>query len=228
MTIINNSWDNILNIELIKEKLSIIEEKSKTDKILPLKGENSDIVLALKLTDFKKVKVLIIGQDPYPNEEDAHGLAFSKKNGEFPDSLKNIFNKIKEEYGIDNKNGNLTSWANQGVLLLNRALTYSPNESLAKRNKFWQPVIDDIITQLINRKKPLVILLWGNPANQLFTEKDEYYLENNILVLRSSHPSMLGYKKETVFGSFYNCKHFSLCNNFLKSHNIKEIDWSTN
>lgn len=227
MTLINESWDRVLDISVLREKLQIVEEKRKAEKILPLKAENSDILLALKLTNFDNVKVLIIGQDPYPNEEDAHGLAFSKKNGDFPDSLKNIFNKITDEYGIENKNGNLTSWAKQGVLLLNRALTFSTNESLAKRNSFWRPVINDIIQNLLGRKKPLVIMLWGNPANQLFPESDSYYLKNNICVLRSSHPSMLGYKKETVFGSFYSCKHFSLCNKFLKENNLKEIDWRT-
>lgn len=227
MFLINESWDRVLNISVLQEKLQIVDEKRKIEKILPLSAENSDILLALKLTNFDDVKVLIIGQDPYPNEEDAHGLAFSKKSGDFPDSLRNIFNKIKDEYGIENKNGNLTSWAKQGVLLLNRALTFSQNESLAKRNTFWRPVINDILQQLISRRKPLVIMLWGNPANQLFVESDSYYLKNNILVLRSSHPSMLGYKKETVFGSFYNCKHFSLCNKFLKANDIKEIDWQT-
>ena len=227
MFLINESWDRVLNISILQEKLQIIEEKRKTEKILPLSGENSDVLLALKLTNFDDVKVLIICQDPYPNEEDAHGLAFSKKSGDFPDSLRNIFNKINSEFGIENKNGNLTSWAKQGVLLLNRALTFSQNESLAKRNTFWRPVINDILQQLISRRKPLVIMLWGNPANQLFLESDEFYLKNKICVLRSSHPSMLGYKKETVFGSFYNCKHFSLCNKFLKENDIKEIDWQT-
>lgn len=227
MCFINESWDNVLDVETIKNKLRIVEEKRKKEKILPLEGENSDILLSLKLTDFNKVKVLIIGQDPYPNEEDAHGLAFSKKSGEFPDSLRNIFNKIKEEYSIENKNGNLTSWAQRGVLLLNRSLTYSQTESLAKRNSFWKPVIDDIINNLTKRKQPLVIMLWGNPANNLFPNDNNYYLSKNILVLRSSHPSMLGYKKETLFGSFYNCKHFSLCNKFLKENSIEEIDWST-
>ena len=94
MTLINESWDRVLDISVLREKLQIVEEKRKTEKILPLKAENSDILLALKLTNFDNVKVLIIGQDPYPNEEDAHGLSFSKKNGDFPDSLKNIFNKI--------------------------------------------------------------------------------------------------------------------------------------
>lgn len=226
MVLINDSWDKVLDVKLIQQKLEDIKIKRNTQKILPLEGENSDVLLSLKLTNYNDVKVLIIGQDPYPNEEDAHGLAFSKKSGEFPDSLRNIFSKINEEYGIQNKNGNLTSWAKQGVLLLNRALTFSQEESLAKRNTFWKPVINDIIANLLNREKPLVVMLWGNPANTLFTESEEYYLVRKICVLRSSHPSMLGYKKETQFGSFYNCKHFSLCNKFLKEHHVQEIDWS--
>lgn len=227
MVLINESWDKALNTNLIKEKLEIVKDKRNTQKILPLEGDNSDVLLALKLTNFDLVKVLVIGQDPYPNEEDAHGLAFSKKNGQFPDSLRNIFNKIKEEYGIDNKNGNLTYWAEQGVLLLNRALTFSQDESLPKRNTFWKPVVNNIIEKLLERNKPLVIMLWGNPANNLFSESDEYYLSRNVCILRSSHPSMLGYKKETIYGSFYNCKHFSLCNKFLRENNLEEIDWHT-
>lgn len=227
MYFVNESWDKILNIKELQDKINIIEEKRTTQKILPLKGENSDVLLALKLTKFEEIRVLIIGQDPYPNEEDAHGLAFSKKNGDFPDSLKNIFNKIQEEFGIENKNGNLTTWAKQGVLLLNRALTFSEEESLAKRNTFWKPIINDIVFNLIQRNTPLVIMLWGNPANNLFIENDDFYLSKKILILRSSHPSMLGYKKDTRFGAFYNCKHFSLCNEFLKKNNCKEINWQT-
>lgn len=225
--VINESWDRVLDIADIKGRLAFIEQKRQTEKILPLNGENSDILLSLKLTDFDSVKVLIIGQDPYPNESDAHGLAFSKKNGDCPDSLKNIFRKINEEFGINNKNGNLTSWAKQGVLLLNRSLSYSKSESLAKRNRFWQPVINDILNLLLLREKPLVVMLWGNPANDLFKEDDSFYLDKQVLVLRASHPSMLGYKKETQFGSFYNCKHFSLCNEFLLKNNVNPIDWAT-
>ena len=189
----------------------------------------------IKVTPFDKVKVLIIGQDPYPNKEDAHGLAFSKKSGKTPASLKNIFAKIKEDTGVENESGNLTPWAKQGVLLLNRALTFSKTDSLAKRNKFWQPVIENIINKLINRNTPLVIILWGNPANeieQFSFEKEEEYKKHSVYILRSSHPSNMGNAKNTAIfdgriKSFMESNTFAQCNKILKSLGSTEIDWQT-
>ena len=135
--IISHSWEKALRQELstiLKDKYKQIEKLRQTGElVLPVEEENSGIYNALSSVDFENVKVLIIGQDPYPNIEDAHGLAFSKKTGKCPASLKNIFAKIKEETGIENTNANLTHWAQQGVLLLNRALTFTKTETLAKR-----------------------------------------------------------------------------------------------
>lgn len=227
------SWHQALGEDLyniLKEKYNIIEQQRQTGKlILPIEGENSGIYNALNSIDFEEVKVLIIGQDPYPNIEDAHGLAFSKKSGKCPASLKNIFAKIKEETGIENTNANLTAWARQGVLLLNRALTFTKTESLAKRTKFWAPVVDGIIEKLLNRNTPLVVILWGNQANEI---EQFYNTKENILVLRSSHPSNMGNAKNTPLmdgkiPAFTKAKIFRKCNEFLKQHGQNEINWAT-
>ena len=216
-------------------KKNVLKKNLKSSQRKPYEAENSGIYHALNITPFDKVKVLIMGQDPYPNKEDAHGLAFSKLSGKIPASLKNIFEKIKEDTGVNNVSGNLTPWAKQGVLLLNRALTFSKNESLAVRNKFWLPVIDIIINKLLERKKTLIIILWGNPANdieQFSFEKEEEYKKNNIYILRSSHPSNMGNAKNSVLkdgkiGAFTQTPNFRLTNEILKSLGEKEINWQT-
>ena len=236
--LIDESWYNVFSQaerDCLEEKFIQIEEKRKTQEILPYEAENSGIYYALKITPFDKVKVLIIGQDPYPNKEDAHGLAFSKLSGKIPASLKNIFEKIKEDTGVDNSTGNLTAWAKQGVLLLNRALSFSKSETLASRNKFWLPVIDIIINKLIARQKPLVIILWGNPANdieQFSFDKEKEYKKNNIYILRSSHPSNMGNAKNSILkdgkiGAFTTTPNFRKTNEILKSLGEKDIDWRT-
>ena len=236
--LIGESWYQVLTQSernCFEEKYKIVSEKRKNQEILPYEAENSGIYHALKITPFDKVKVLIIGQDPYPNKEDAHGLAFSKLSGKIPASLKNIFEKIKEDTGVSNVSGNLTPWAKQGVLLLNRALTFSKEESLAIRNKFWLPVINIIINKLIERKKPLIIILWGNPANdieQFSFEKEEEYKKNNIYILRSSHPSNMGNAKNSSLkdgkiGAFSTTPNFRKTNELLLSLGEKEINWQT-
>lgn len=239
-SLIGKSWFDVLNDyerECFFEKYLEVEKKRAVQDILPIEAENSGIYHALKITPFEKVKVLIIGQDPYPNKEDAHGLAFSKLSGKIPASLRNIFEKINEETDgeVKNTSGNLTSWAEQGVLLLNRALTFSKDETLASRNKFWLPVIDTIINKLIERRKPLIIILWGNPANdieQFSFEKEEGYKKDNIFILRSSHPSNMGNAKNSTLkdgkiGAFTSTPIFGKLNEMLNSIGEKEIDWRT-
>ena len=236
--IIDKSWCSVLNEyeqNCMLDKYFIVQELRKSQEILPYEAENSGIYYALRITPFDKVKVLIMGQDPYPNKEDAHGLAFSKLSGKIPASLKNIFEKIKEDTGVNNFSGNLTPWAEQGVLLLNRALTFSKEETLASRNKFWMPIIDIIINKLLERKKPLVIILWGNPANdieQFSFNKEEEYKKNNIYILRSSHPSNMGNAKNSTLkdgkiGAFTLTPNFKKTNEILKSLGEKEINWQT-
>lgn len=236
--LIHESWYCVLSkteLDCLTEKYNEIETKRLSQEILPYESEDSGIYYALKITPYEKVKVLIVGQDPYPNKEDAHGLAFSKKTGGIPASLKNIFEKIYEDVNIKNSSGNLTNWANQGVLLLNRALTFSKEESLAKRNKFWLPVINIIINKLLTRKQPLVIILWGNPANdieQFSFDKEEQYKKNNIYILRSSHPSNMGNAKNSdlkdgKIKAFTSTHTFLNCNKILQLSGYDEINWQT-
>ena len=236
--LIGESWYEVLSQkerDCFAEKFKIVSGKRNSQEILPYEAEDSGIYHALKITPFDKVRVLIIGQDPYPNKEDAHGLAFSKLSGKIPASLKNIFEKIKEDTGVNNTSGNLTPWAEQGVLLLNRALTFSKEETLAARNKFWLPVINTIINKLIERKKPLVIILWGNPANdieQFSFEKEDEYKKDNIFILRSSHPSNMGNAKNSSLkdgkiGAFTATPNFRRTNELLKLSGEKEINWQT-
>ena len=199
----------------------------------------------------QEVKVLIIGQDPYPKEDRADGLAFSfGNNEEAQDSLKNIFDKLKE-LGIDNKNTELTKWKKNGILLLNLSLTFKyysnkseQTKSRKKHLKAWEPFVKHIIAQLIdNRKnKPIVVMLWGKNANLIEKfnngNEDDEYLKKNIYIIRNSHPSNLGgaknycgnYANPNIWVNAFMCKcnnPFKKCNNFFKLKGLPEIDWST-
>lgn len=223
---IGNSWDNVLSGILISSLMAGVEaDRARGKVILPTPDEfgNERVFRALELTPFDEVKVLIMGQDPYPDPNNACGLAFSSPS-KIPASLKNIFN----EAGVKNpKSGDLTLWAKQGVLLLNRALTFAEDETSTKRNKFFKPIIDEILNKLLDRQKPLVIMLWGNPANELIDElSSNHHNKNEILILRSSHPSPLGFTKAGKYSAFCGCAHFSKCNEFLRAKGAKEITWN--
>lgn len=194
----------------------------------------------------EQVKVLIIGQDPYPDEQRAHGLAFSFGDGKpAEDSLKNIFTKIENELGIKNINTDLTCWKKQGVLLLNTALTFNKDSQNSHLN-LWKNFISKIISTLLEVKNktqaPLVIMLWGRKANELkdltfagTKEKDEEIFQNkypNIKIIRCSHPSNnYNSNNKPIFSgklpSFSDCEIFKPCNEFLKKHNTQPINWQT-
>lgn len=216
---ISNSWDKVLGdegLELCENIFELALEKFSTPK-------KEDIFNAFKLTNFEDVKVLILGQDPYPNPSHAHGLAFSSLSQKCPQSLKNIFKVINKNFEKDFvfKKWELTSWAKQGVFLLNTALTFYDEKNQNKLLKLWKPFIDLVLTKLAQRNKPLVVMLWGNKAieraSSIFVNNDK------VLILTASHPSPLGVNKGD--NAFMNCKHFKLCNEYLKNHNLKEIDW---
>lgn len=198
-----------------------------------------DIFNAFKGLPPEKVKVLILGQDPYPDVDRAHGLAFSFKNNQkAEDSLQNIFNKIEKELGIANKNTNLECWRDRGVLLLNTALTYKKGEQ-DKHIKIWKTFVNKIISKLLSIKRdennPLVIMLWGCKANKLKNlsfkgtkEKDtSYYAKKypHIKIIRCSHPS---YNWEAYKNSIFNGEvpSFKDCVIF-KDDLLKGFDWST-
>jgi len=217
----NNEWDNILSNEFNKDyyiKLkNYLENEYKTHTVYP-KKEN--IFNALKYTSYSDVKAVIIGQDPYHGEGQSHGLCFSVKKGiKPPPSLKNIFREIKDDIGIDNTNshGELTRWAENGVLLLNTILTVRASQPNSHKGIGWELFTDSIIKHLNIREKPVVFILWGNNAKA----KVKLITNPKHKILTSVHPSPL-----SSFNGFFGCKHFSKTNNFLNENGIEEIDWS--
>lgn len=216
---ISKSWDSVLG----KEGLELCENIYKQALERFSTPKKDDVFNAFKLTEFEDVKVLILGQDPYPNPEHAHGLAFSSRAEKCPASLKNIFKVINKNYDKDFvfDKWELTSWAEQGVFLLNTALTFYDEKHQNKILKLWKPFIDLVLEKLANKKEPLVVMLWGNKA----IERALSTFENRerVLILTASHPSPLGANKGD--NAFMNCNHFKNCNEFLKGNNLNEIDW---
>ncbi len=219
MVLIGNEWDALLKDEFKKDyyiKLrTILKKEYETQTIYP---DMYDIFNALKYTSYSDVKAVIIGQDPYHGEGQAHGLCFSVKKGiEAPPSLKNIFKEIEQELDIKPpSHGCLTDWAEQGVLLLNAVLTV--RESLPNSHKGigWENFTDKIISILNEREKPIVFLLWGANARR----KAELITNPIHRILECAHPSPL-----SAYNGFFGCGHFKTCNEFLKASGQSEIDW---
>lgn len=216
----NISWKKILDTEFQKEYFKKIDafianEKEKGKTVFP---KPSDIYNAFKLTPLKNVKVVILGQDPYHGNNQAHGLSFSVKKGQkIPPSLKNIYKEIHTDLNLDIPNhGFLESWATQGVFLLNAVLTVNAKEPASHKKAGWEIFTDHIIQTISNEKENIVFLLWGNFAKNkavlIDTEKH--------LVLESAHPSPF-----SAYNGFFSCKHFSKTNMYLKEKGIEKIDW---
>lgn len=213
---IGNDWDSFLAEEFEKEYfkhiMDFIDEEYETKTVYPPRDE---VFNAFKLTPLKDVKVVILGQDPYHEAGQAHGLCFSTPEGRpIPRSLKNIFKEIQSEYGYEiPESGCLESWAKQGVFLLNTVLTVREGEANSHSDCGWQIFTDRVIEILNNQEQPIVFLLWGKQA-----EKKKELLDNeNHLVLITSHPSPFSARR-----GFLGCNHFKLCNEFLREN---EIDW---
>ncbi len=216
-----NDWDDILQGEFNKDYYVELRQKLineyKTQRIFP---NMYDIFNAMKLTSYNDVKCVIIGQDPYHGEGQAHGLSFSVRKGITPPpSLVNIFKEIKSDVGTDNlgKHGELTKWAESGVLLLNSVLTVRANKARSHHGLGWEQFTTDVIKILNEREKPMVFMLWGGDAKS----KQQFITNPNHLVLKAAHPSPL-----SAYNGFFGCKHFSQANEFLKAHGMSEIDWS--
>jgi uracil-DNA glycosylase len=205
--------------EFEKDYFSILnqflKQEYKEQTIFP---EKKLIFNALNSTPFNKVKVVIIGQDPYHGKGQAHGLSFSVTEGiKTPPSLVNIFKEIESDLKINNHGkGDLTKWAKQGVLLLNATLTVRENTAGSHQNKGWEQFTDQIISTISEERKDLVFLLWGKFAQN----KTKLIDKNKHHILMSSHPSPL-----SSYRGFLGCKHFSECNNILKRENKTEINW---
>lgn len=202
------------------DKLStFVENEYLTKTIYP---PSSQLFTALEYTPPETVSVVIIGQDPYHGEGQAHGLCFSvPENIPLPPSLKNIYNEIKRDCHIDNfkRSSNLTSWAQQGVLLINAVLTVEKGHAGSHANKGWEKFTDQIISKLNTLPHPIIFLLWGNYA----IKKKKLITAPHHILLETSHPSPL-----SVFRGFDGCGHFSQVNHLLTKMNRPPINWETN
>ena len=214
-----NSWDDILKPEFEKEYYKNIREFLKYEyshyKIYP---NMNNIFDSLKYASYENIKVVIIGQDPYHEEGQAHGLSFSVQPGiEIPPSLQNIYKELQDDIGcyIPN-NGYLVKWAKQGGLLLNNVLTVRAHQANSHKDKGWEEFTDDIIKILNERKEPIVFMFWGACAKT----KEALVTNPNHLILKAVHPSPL-----SAYRGFFGCKHFSKANEFLKAHGEEPIDW---
>ncbi|MBR2590289.1 MAG: uracil-DNA glycosylase [Clostridia bacterium] len=220
MVHIGNSWDILLKDEFEKDYYLQLRQFLKAEYAAHTVYPNMyDIFNALKYTAYEDVKVVILGQDPYHGPGQAHGLCFSVKKGvEPPPSLKNIFKEIENETGIPTPaHGELTAWAQQGVLLLNTVLTVRQGMPNSHKDKGWEILTDRIIELLNARREPIVFLLWGANARS----KKKIITNPDHLVLESVHPSPL-----SAYHGFFGCGHFEKCNQFLQNRNLEKIDWS--
>ena len=216
---IEPSWKDALRQEFEKDYfinlVGFVKDEYRTKTVYP---PASLIFNAFNLCPFSNVKVVLIGQDPYHGQGQAHGLCFSVRNGvEFPPSLINIFKEIELDLGINRPNtGNLERWAQQGVLLLNATLTVLAGQAGSHQRKGWEEFTDAVISLINNNKENIVFMLWGAYAQK----KGENINRQKHLVLESVHPSPLSASR-----GFFGNKHFSRCNNYLTEKGITSIDW---
>ncbi len=220
MVHIGNEWDALLADEFKKDYYlrlrQFLKSEYSTREIYPA-AEN--IFNALKNTSYSDVKAVLLGQDPYHEPGQAHGLCFSVQDGvEPPPSLKNIFAELNSDLGVNiPQSGNLTKWAQHGVLLLNTVLTVRRGAANSHRGMGWEILTDKIISLLNDREKPMVFLLWGSHANA----KKPLITNSRHLILSTVHPSPL-----SAYRGFSGCRHFSKANEFLRQNGLDEIDWS--
>lgn len=215
---INKKWDEVLSNEFKKDyfkKLGIFVKNEYNKKEIYPKYNN--IFNALRYTDYDDVKVVILGQDPYHGYNEAHGLSFSVKKGTpMPPSLQNIFKELENDLNIKKTDSDLTSWAKQGVFLLNSIMTVEKDKPLSHKDKGWEIFTDNIIKCLNEREKPIVFVLWGSYARS----KKVLITNKRHLVLESVHPSPL-----SAYRGFFGSKPFSKINAFLEKNNIEKIEW---
>ncbi len=215
---LHNSWDVKLKAEFEKpymNELKAFLKKERASNIVYPK--QTEVFNAFNLTPFEKVKVVILGQDPYHGPNQAHGLSFSVNYGvKTPPSLANIYKELKSDIGFTIPNhGNLTHWATQGVLLLNATLTVRAGEPGSHQKKGWEIFTDTVIKLISDQKEHCVFLLWGNFAKSKASLID---LDKH-LVLMAAHPSPL------AGGAFFGCRHFSKTNEYLVSEKLDPIEW---
>ncbi len=221
MVTLNNEWDNLLKGEFSKDYYLKLREFLKTEYMqYTVFPHMHNIFNALKFTSYTDVKAVILGQDPYHGDNQAHGLAFSVQEGvAVPPSLVNIFKELNSDLNIPiSKSGCLENWAKNGVLLLNTVLTVRKAQANSHAGKGWEVFTDRVIELLNDRQSPLVFMLWGANARK----KTSLITNKNHLVLETVHPSPL-----SAYNGFFGCKHFSLAQAFLQKHYGANggIDW---
>ncbi len=220
MGAIQNDWLQAVGGEFrkpyYKELYDFVKEEYSTRVIYP---PADDIFNALHLTPLKEVKVVILGQDPYHNEHQAHGLSFSvlPDQREIPPSLQNIYKELHDDLGCYiPDNGYLEKWARQGVLMLNTVLTVRAHQANSHQGHGWERFTDAILEAVNQEDRPIVYLLWGRPAQS----KIPMLTNPKHLILKAPHPSPL-----SAYRGFFGCRHFSQTNAFLESHGAAPIDW---
>lgn len=219
MVNIGNDWDKVLEGEFEKDyylKLREFLKKEYSSRIIY--PSMYDIFNALKTTPYNDVKVVLLGQDPYHGPNQAHGMCFSVQKGvQPPPSLVNIFKELNDDLGcMPPGHGCLTEWAQQGVLLLNTALTVRAGQANSHRGKGWEIFTDQVIRHLNEREKPMVFILWGANAKA----KTALITNPAHLILTAAHPSPL-----SAYKGFFGCRHFSKANAFLEENGIQPVNW---
>ena len=220
MITLNNDWDEVLKDELSAPYFSEIIRKLNIEYRRSLCFPEPRLVFnALRSTPYAGVKAVILGQDPYHDVGQAHGLCFSVRQGTPPPpSLCNIFKELNADLHIPvPQTGELTPWTKQGVLLLNSILSVRAHSPMSHADLGWQRFTDAVIQKLNERAEPIVFLLWGSPARA----KKALITNPRHLILEAPHPSPL-----SAHRGFLGCRHFSACNAFLREHGMEEIDWS--
>ncbi|MDE7298994.1 MAG: uracil-DNA glycosylase [Lachnospiraceae bacterium] len=220
MGMIENDWLPVLEPEFkkpyYKELYQFVKEEYSSKTIYP---PAEDIFNAFHFTPLGKVKVLLLGQDPYHGEHQAHGLSFSvlPEQTEIPPSLQNIYQELHDDLGCTiPTHGHLKKWAEQGVLLLNTVLTVRAHQANSHQGKGWEHFTDAVIQAVNAQDRPIVYFLWGKPAQS----KRRMLTNPKHLVLTAPHPSPL-----SAYRGFFGCKHFSQANEFLKANGAEPIDW---
>lgn len=219
MSAISNDWLEAIGNEFrkpyYKELYQFVKEEYNKYIIYP---PSDDVFNAFHFTPLNKVKVVIIGQDPYHNVNQAHGLCFSvKPEVEIPPSLVNIYKELEDDLGCSiPNNGYLKKWADQGVLMLNTVLTVRAHQAASHQGKGWEQFTDAVITAVNEQDRPIVFILWGRPAQM----KKKMLTNPNHLILEAPHPSPL-----SAYRGFFGSKPFSKTNQFLQNHGIEAIDW---
>ncbi len=219
MGMITNDWLDAVSDEFKKpyyrELYAFVKDEYEKGPVYP---PADDIFNAFHFTPLSKVKVLLLGQDPYHNVNQAHGLSFSVPAAQkIPPSLQNIYQELHDDLGCTiPKHGYLKKWADQGVLLLNTVLTVRAHQANSHQGKGWEKFTDAIIQAVNGQDRPIVYLLWGRPAQK----KASMLTNPKHLILKAPHPSPL-----SAYSGFFGCRHFSQANAFLEEHGVEPIDW---